>query len=339
MVIANRWRLLAAVALLPVVVHAGCSEQDNTECHVQPTGKISLPADDGRHADEPMEWWSWLGHLQDAQGNWYGFKEAFYVFNAPPMPAMQLLEMTVADLSNKSFHFEPKHELGLPPPQPSTGPAIDLALAPGTAKGDAGEDALTYNVEGIEVSLQLTETKPPVLHHGDGYMAYAFGGHGYHYSRTRMEATGTIKLPDGQVQVSGTAWFNHLYGDGMELFNKGWDWFGIQLDDGRELMLFIAREGADQRTLLGGTLVDAACRVEQLSEVTTSATGSWTSPDSGCTYPMGWTVEAAGMKLTLTPVMEGQELPAPHDTYWEGVATVSGDATGRAFVQLFRYCN
>lgn len=71
-------------------------------------------------------------------------------------------------------------------------------------------------------------------------------------------------------------------------------------------------------------------------------------PDGGYTYyystsgpaprlaaPIRW---VSPLDLTLTPVLEDQELAAHHNTYWEGAALVEGTVTGRAYIELTRYC-
>jgi predicted secreted hydrolase len=70
-----------------------------------------------------------------------------------------------------------------------------------------------------------------------------------------------------------------------------------------------------------------------------SSTGTWKSPHTGCTYPAGWKVTIQGLSLTITPAVADQELVAPSaPTYWEGAATVTGDATGKGYVELNGFC-
>jgi predicted secreted hydrolase len=92
--------------------------------------------------------------------------------------------------------------------------------------------------------------------------------------------------------------------------------------------------------MVGGSLSSADCETTELDpeQVVVTSMGEWTSEVSGCTYPLGWEMEVDGMSLTVTPVMEDQELYSSYQTYWEGAATVSGDATGRAYIELTGYC-
>ena len=155
-----------------------------------------------------------------------------------------------------------------------------------------------------------------------------------------MAARGTLVIDGEPLQVSGTAWFDHQWGELAPAINTGWDWFAIQLDDDREIMLFIVRVDGGE-ALVGGSYTDAACESTEIGpdELEVTPLGEWTSPHTGCTYPAGWAVTVPDLELTVTPVMEDQEIDAKVVTYWEGLAEVSGDATGRAYVELSGYCN
>lgn len=104
--------------------------------------------------------------------------------------------------------------------------------------------------------------------------------------------------------------------------------------------MFSIRE-SDTEAMETGSLTDAACDTVYLGtdDFTITPLGEWTSPASGCTYPMGWDLVILGEQLSVTPVLEDQELRVFPETYWEGAATVSGDATGRAYIELTGYCD
>ena len=43
--------------------------------------------------------------------------------------------------------------------------------------------------------------------------------------------------------------------------------------------------------------------------------------------------------MTITPVMDDQEMNVFPTIYWEGAAEVEGDVSGRAFIELTGYCD
>ena len=78
-----------------------------------------------------------------------------------------------------------------------------------------------------------------------------------------MDATGSLTLGDETFDVTGTAWFDHQWGDFIAVGGGGWDWFAINLDDGTDLMLSLNRDIDGSYPLVYGTLVDAAGRIAQ----------------------------------------------------------------------------
>ncbi len=294
---------------------------------------IVLPADDGVHG-EKVEWWYWTGHLLDGAGRWYGFEQVFFLTRILGTRAM-MAHGSLTDIQAGRFAYDVQVGTGL---IEEVRDGFSFSLAGFRAEGGAGRDALRAETKGYVLDLALTATQPPLLHFHDGFEEFDFGGHTYYYSRARMAVAGTVVV-DGETRtVSGTAWFDHQWGDLRRAVDVGWDWFGVQLHDGREIMIFIIRDRPDA-PLVGGTMTAANGVFRELDsgEIDVRPHVTWTSPVTGCAYPLGWSVDVAGLSLEILPVLENQEIPAPI-TYWEGAAVVSGDAAGRAYVELTGYC-
>ena len=126
----------------------------------------------------------------------------------------------------------------------------------------------------------------------------------------------------------------------------GWDWFALQLDDGREVMLYrIRRADGSSSDASSGSVVDAGGTVTRLGldDASITATGTWRSPHSGVSYPSGWAVRVpgAGLSLEIEPLVADQELNVAL-RYWEGAVRVTGSASGRpvtgcGYVELAGY--
>jgi predicted secreted hydrolase len=303
-----------------------------------PAGRVTLPDDDALHT-EPTEWWYWTGHLFDPSGRAFGFELAFFVQDSPQGRG-QMVHHALTDIQGGTFHHTAGVALGVPPPVAG---GFDLAVQSQAAQGGGGHDVLHGEVDGYVLDLTLDAVKRPVLQHGDGYTDYSFGGYTYYYSRERMATSGTLQLPDGTtLEVTGTSWFDHQWGTLQDAIDLGWDWFALQLDDERELMLFIVRD-PNQDLLVGGSLTGPDCAPREIlpDEFQVTAKGTWQSPHGKqATYPSGWTIEVLGETFEVDPVLEDQEVDALFFRYWEGACTVtgpSGEPLGRAYVELTGY--
>ena len=164
-----------------------------------------------------------------------------------------------------------------------------------------------------------------------------------------MTASGSLELDGTTLDVEGSAWFDHQWGDFIAVGGGGWDWFAVNLDDGTDLSLSLVRDADGSYPLIYGTLVDAAGVTRNLERdaFTLDVTDRWTSPQTGADYPAGWRIRVPDEDLTidLQPTVAEQELdtrPTTGVVYWEGSQRVSatrdGEALGgEAYVELTGY--
>lgn len=322
------------MALLLSLATIACGNGGNNTVDLQtPEYLISFPVDEYPHG-EGIEWYYWTGHLKTEDQRWFGYELVFFVVSMLGQD-MLIVNHAVTDVENGSFHYMGDVARKVPP---QLGESLRFEVGDSSALIESGKDALYGQVDDFTLELYLNSTKPPVFHHGNGYTDYPFGGYTYYYSYTRIETTGTINIGGEPYSVTGTSWFDHQWGDLADVVNIGWDWFAIQLDDDREIMLFtIHQEG--EILLLGGTMIEPDGTVIEIDpdDFDITALQEWASPHTGKVYPMGWDVRIDDIFLTLTPVMEDQELVSPYKVYWEGACEVSGDVDGRAYVELTGY--
>ena len=110
---------------------------------------------------------------------------------------------------------------------------------------------------------------------------------------------------------------------------RGWDWLGLQLDDGSELMVYrLRRADGSADPFSAGTVVDADGRVDAparggLRDGRRRATRG-RAPRSRATYPIAWriTVPSRGLDLGIRTPLASQELA--------GTPRLHADLLGRA---------
>ncbi len=308
---------------------------------------IRFPRDLGPH-DVLTEWWYYTGHLADASGRQFGFE--FVVFQGQRFgyPTAYAAHFAITDLQRRAFRWAERTAVGL---RPGHEPPVVLRVAEWQLELGTSEDRIQAMMPGYAITLNLRDTKPPVLHDEDGYFPWAPETGSYYYSRTRLEATGTLSVDGQSLAVTGQAWMDHQWGNFLLAGRGGWNWFAIQLDDGRELMLWNTHDGAGHVVFGSGTLVqpDGSAVYLRGNDFAVAATGQWTSPHTGATYPSGWIVElpAERLRLTVTPLLLDQELQAVASTgviYWEGAVEVHGlddsrPVAGLGYVELTGYAS
>jgi predicted secreted hydrolase len=195
----------------------------------------------------------------------------------------------------------------------------------------------------------MVSRKPAALHDDDGWIDFGAAGGSYYYSRSSMDASGTLTLGDATLQVEGEAWFDHQWGDYISIGGGGWDWFAINLQDGTDLTLWKIRDADGSYPMALGTLVDPSGSTRHLErdDFEVSATDRWRSSATGAEYPAGWLVSIPGEDLTveLEPTVADQELdtsPTIGVVYWEGSQKVrarrgENPLGGEAYVELTGY--
>jgi predicted secreted hydrolase len=308
---------------------------------------VQFPRDDGPHP-QPVEWWYVTGHLFTPAGDRYGFELVAFKGQSRGRNGYAM-HFAITDNRTGTFHYD--QHIGLAPNNANaeTDAGFAISLGDWRMAGKNGDVRLVAAMPGYAVDLTLTAAKPPALHGDAGFLDFGDRGFTYYYSRTRIDATGTLTLGTSVEPVTGQCWFDHQWGRFTTFQHGGWDWYALQFDDRTELMLYLLRDQRGAVYATDGTWVepDGSANVLRPGDFATHATGSWTSPATGTVYPSGWTVAvpAVGLAMTLTPALVDQELDTAATTqviYWEGEVTIAGTragspVTGLGYVELTGY--
>jgi len=324
---------------------------------------FTFPADDGPHEDYQTEWWYYTGNLTTAAGQHVGYQ--LTIFRRGLTPG---LLSRPSDLASNQVYFA---HLAFTDVAAGTHTAFERfsrgALNLAGASGDPYHvwledwrvDSITTDGSAVHLvarsgpqalDLELRSTKPivPQGDHGLSAKSAAPGNASYYLSYTRLATTGSVTLANGHTSaVSGDSWFDHEWsttalGPGA----IGWDWFSLQLSDGRELMWFQIRlQDGSLEPVSGGTLVaaDGSTRRLALGEVTVEVQNHWRSPATGGVYPSQWriSVPSAQVAVDITPWLADQENRLSF-AYWEGAVRISGTSagaaiTGNGYVEMTGY--
>ena len=315
---------------------------------------IHLPEDLGPH-EYTTEWWYYTGHLTSDDRR-YGFEVTLFQFLLGPLETY-MCHVAVID-EDAGVHYHVAELDG--DTETWTADPVDLEVL--DCHFQIGADGVDH-IRGVipdgdeddghpgewVIELTLTSRKPIVRHGGDGVIPMGTaGGESWYYSRTRLQAEGTLSTPDrGEQAVTGQAWTDHQWGDFDVNEFKGWDWWSMQLDDGYEVMLFQFRDWDSVLVSQAGSIVDPDGNVTELEgfdDFSVTTLREWESPHTDGVYPLDWdvTIVPMGWSVHVRTAIDDQEMHNPLQNYWEGVVTITGSRGGDAvegvgYVELTGY--
>ena len=321
--------------------------------------KFEFPRDHASHPDYKIEWWYYTGNVKAADGRRFGYQVTFFrvgVDHTPSNPSrwavrdLHMTHLAVSDAAGRRYRFSEKLSRGGPGLAGARTDEYYVWNDDWTAMLDAGADAgggrrerhlLRASSPQASIDLVLETGKPPAINgiNGISQKGAQAGNASHYYSMTRMPTTGTITIDGEQVRVTGDSWMDHEFGTSfLEPEQRGWDWFAIQLSDGRELMLYQLRRADGSRDpRSSGTLVDRSGRTTHLSnaDFTLTEGRAQFKSKNGAVYPIEWIVAIPSQRIDLkvTTPLPDQELSLLSSTgiaYWEGMIDVAGTASGTA---------
>lgn len=317
---------------------------------------LAFPRDHGAHPDFRTEWWYITGQVRDARGRELGIQITFF----RNRPGLQ--ESNPSNFAPKQLLFahaalaEPVHGK-LRHDQRAARAGLGLASA-STETTEVHIDDWRLDLEGeryrtritadtFELDLTFAATQSLVLQGDRGVSrkgpqpAQA----SFYYSRPHLATEGTIVIDGTTVPVRGTAWLDHEWSSAyLATEAAGWDWVGLNLDDGGALMAFRIRLRDGGVLWAGGSHRDArgSLRVLSPQEVRFEPLRTWRSPRTAITYPVAMRVRTRDITFDLEPLMDDQELDARASVgtiYWEGAmrARADGSPIGRGYLELTGY--
>jgi len=329
---------------------------------VEAPRQFRFPADHGPHPQYRSEWWYFTGNLATPSGRAFGFQLTFFRFAlAPEDPQLRgtrwatrqayMAHLAISDVENRRFYaFErfDRDALGLAGAKPRP---FRVWLGDWQVRGaDTATFPLVLSARhgGQAIELVVEAGKGVVLQGDRGFSRKSQrpGNASYYYSYTRLPVHGTIRVDGENHTVSGLGWMDREWGTtALDAGQSGWDWFALQLDDGRDLMFYrLRRWGGATDPMSAGVVVAGDGTPQKLgaADVAVRPTGTWRSPD-GDAYPAGWSISVPehALNLRVTPAFDDQEHRGAL-RYWEGTVAVAGTSEGRAvrgrgYVELAGY--
>jgi predicted secreted hydrolase len=323
---------------------------------VKPGVALQFPRDHGAHPAFRTEWWYATGWLTTEKGEQLGFQVTFFRVKPPvdqanpsAFAAKQVIfaHAALSDLKGKKlFHDQRIARSGFGLAGVKVGDT-DVSVD-GWRMLRGGDGAFATHIEARDFGLDLVLTPTqPVLPQGRGGYSQkgpATAEASHYYSLPQLKVSGTIVRQGVREGVSGKAWLDREWSS--TLLNpraSGWDWLGLNMDDGGALTLFRMRDKRGAKLWAGGSYRDKAGLVTVFApgDVEFENGRTWRSPRTGARYPVApavrFRVGKAWRSIVVTPLFDDQELDSRRGggpVYWEGAVTVPG---GRGFLEMTGY--
>ncbi|MER1967615.1 lipocalin-like domain-containing protein [Castellaniella sp. GW247-6E4] len=324
---------------------------------VTPGYVLRFPQDHGAHPAFRTEWWYITGWLRTQGEAPIGFQLTFFR-SRPPLDPRNPSRFAPAELLFAHAALADPAIGRLRHDQRAARAGFGLAeAAVGDTRVHIGDWSLARDAQGRYRSLIQAQTftldlafapTGPILLEGDA--GYSRKGPlpaqaSYYYSQPQLAVGGHVERDGRRTEVTGTAWLDHewsseiLAADGV-----GWDWTGINLDDGGAVMAFRIRDRAGTPLWAGGTVrrADGGATALAPDAIEFSPRRHWRSPRTEANYPVALRLRAGDLVLDLDPLMDDQELDSRASTggvYWEGAVSASrgGQRVGRGYLELTGY--
>jgi predicted secreted hydrolase len=322
-----------------------------------PPAALALPRDHGAHPDRRTEWWYITGHARSGQRE-FGFQLTFFRSRVEATQGMgsrfaakQIVfaHAAITDVQGRKLWHD----------QRIAREGFDVALA---AAGDTrlklrdwslrrepdGGYTARLPAEGFGLDLRFAATQPVLLQGQQGLSRKGpeAAQASYYYSLPHLAVEGRLELQGSRFDVIGRAWLDHEWSDALlHPQAVGWDWIGMNLDDGSALTAFRLRKRDGTALWDGGSFRagNGTTYIASRGETEFRAQRHWTSPHSGARYPVEWIVRTPADFYTVKAVLDDQELDSRASTgaiYWEGLSQLidsNGRPVGRGYLEMTGY--
>lgn len=342
-------RLLVCLCWFPIAAlaqgFAGLGTDAEGFSVPQPDPIFDFPADHGPHPNYRIEWWYLTANLDGDDGQDYGLQ--WTLFRSALEPAERegwgspQIWFAHAAITTPDAHYATERFA-----RGGTGQA-GVVADPFHAWIDEWEmrgpniENLALTAQGPDFGYDMSlNAEGPLIFQGErGFsVKSAEGQASYYYSQPFYRIEGTLHLPDGPVEVSGTAWLDREWSSQPLSDNQsGWDWFSLSFEGGDKMMGFQLRQ-TDGNAYTAATWIEPDGTTEPFPNGAFQAAALKETVVADRTIPTVWRIQlpAKGVDVTVEAMNQNawMDLAIP---YWEGPVRIEGSHTGRGYLEMTGY--
>lgn len=283
--------LVRAALVLLLVASTAIAAGEAEYPAVVPGYSIELPRDEGSHPQFRTEWWYLTGWVESESGESLGFQITFFrnrpgveEDNPSRFVARQVLfaHAAVSDPKRGALlRGEKSARAGFGLAEAAEG-SLAVKIDDWSLRQDGKRYVAVAATGEFALQLDCIRVQPALLNGKNGFSQKGpqpqFAS--YYYSLPQLQTTGRIVIGGREHRVRGVAWFDHEWSSAMfDEKARGWDWVGLNLDDGGALMIQRIRDAAGNPYWGGATLREPGQpdRVFAPGDITWSPVRRWRS--------------------------------------------------------------
>jgi predicted secreted hydrolase len=322
-----------------------------------PPASIAFPRDHGAHPQFRTEWWYITGRVL-SHAREFGFQVTFFRSRVDGteglrsrFAAKQLVfaHAAITDVEGrKLWHDQRIAREGFGIAEAAEGDTRLRLRDWSLVRSLSGEYVAHISGDEFGFDLKIAPTQPVLLqgHQGLSRKGPRPEEASYYYSQPQLAVSGALALQGRRMDVAGKAWLDHEWSEALlDPTAVGWDWIGMNLDDGSALTAFRLRRPDGSTLWDGGSFRPdhGEPYIFTQGEVIFSPQRRWTSPLSRATYPIEWVVRTPADFYTVKAVLDNQELDSRISTgsiYWEGLARLEDSnhqQVGAGYLEMTGY--
>jgi predicted secreted hydrolase len=326
---------------------------------------LVFPRDHGAHPEARTEWWYATGWLTTPQSQAlrYGFQVTFFrsrtdvaAGNTSRFAARQLLfaHAAITDVQGRQLHHAQRiaRWSGAVDAAPAAAASTTTRVHIGAWRFEREADGaylakVADEATGLAYALTLAPTQPLLLQGQAGWSQKgpSRANASRYYSQPQLAVQGQITLAGATQAVQGRAWLDHEWSESlMPEGAVGWDWIGMNLDDGSALTAFQLRSADGGKVWAGGShrAPNQTVQAFDATQLQFTPVKFWVSPATRARYPVAWRVQTPVGVFEVQALVDAQELNGAMSTgsvYWEGISALlrDGQRVGHGYLEMTGY--
>ncbi|UOD33740.1 carotenoid 1,2-hydratase [Deferribacteraceae bacterium V6Fe1] len=319
------------------------------------TDKVNLPNDLYYKDNFVSQWWYFTGHLNTEDGQKFGYELTIFVVNLNKIQfkskfglnRIYISHFAVTDINNQKYYFEDDTSRGAYGEAKASENKLYVKVFDDLITGSLERFDIKAKAKDFSINLQLIPVKKPILNGKNGYSNKIYGCEecaSLYFSITKMNTNGYLQIGSNKYSVFGESWFDReINSDYKTSKLKGWDWFSIMLDDGREIIIYQIKDknGEIDKSSYAAIIDKDGNKIDlDLNNIKLKPLVFYKSKKTSAKYPIKWEISMNDKKIFVESVVKDQEFIASKSTfnyYYEGASKVYGDLHGKAYMELTGY--